>query len=1152
MLDKIKEFKPTSWAIDNKTTTFILLTFLSFAGYLFYQKLPKESFPEVQVPTIYVSTVYAGTSPTDMENLVAKPLEKQIKGISGVKKVTSNSIQDFCSVVVEFNTDVDVPVALQKVKDAVDKAKQDLPDKLTSGPDAQEVNFSEFPIMYVNVAGPDLKKLKEHSEDIKDRIESMKEITRVDLVGALDREIQVNVDMYKLQSLQLTLGDISRAIQYENMTISGGTVTADGMKRSIAVKKEFKSVDELKRIVVGSQAGAQVYLEDVAEVLDGNKEKESYARLDGKDVITLNIIKRPGENLVDASDKIYVLIDEMKASGEIPSDVTITITGDQSDQTRVTLHDLINTIIIGFVLVLIVLMFFMGATNAFFVALSVPLSMAVAFIVLDSIGFTMNMIVLFAFLLALGIVVDDAIVVIENTHRIFLENRGIGIVRAAKLAAGEVFLPVLSGTLTTLAPFIPLAFWGGIIGQFMMYLPITLIITLLASLLVAYLFNPVFAVSFMRHYDSASAKNNAWPTWLKRFVIFGFVFAVLCYIMGGIFLGNFTIFIIVSVLLHHYFLRRIIFGFQEKTWPRVREWYGRRLVWALKNPGKVFLGMTVIFILSIVGIGARQPKVDFFPSSEPNFIYTYIELPVGTDQEHTNEVTLQVEERIRKLIGSDTDIVNSVIANVALGAGDPNQPDPSIQPHKGRVAIAFVAFAERHGKSTGEVLDRIQKSFKNNQIPDASIVVEQDQGGPPVGKPISIEITGERLEDLTYAADQLKIYLDSVNISGVLKLKSDVAASKPEIVFNIDRERANREGISTGQIGMELRNAVFGSEASKFRDENDEYPIMVRYQEDQRMDLNALNNLKFTYRDMNMGGRIRNVPLSSFADIYYGKSYGGVKRKAQKRIITLESNVSQGYNPNEVAQNVESQVLNWKRTHKIPGVEIKMGGQAEEQAETGAFLGGALLTSIGLILLILVTQFNSIGKPLIILSEILFSVIGVFLGLAIFGGNISIIMTGVGIVALAGIVVRNGILIVEFIEILKERGMNTLDAVVEAGKTRMTPVLLTATATILGLVPLAVGLNIDFYTLFAEGNPHLFFGGDSVAFWGPLSWTMIYGLSFATILTLVVLPVMYVLSERFGNFIRRILGGGKKKADEHHDEEIISDEPGTDEGAVTN
>ncbi|MDQ3110680.1 MAG: efflux RND transporter permease subunit, partial [Bacteroidota bacterium] len=409
-----------------------------------------------------------------------------------------------------------------------------------------------------------------------------------------------------------------------------------------------------------------------------------------------------------------------------------------------------------------------------------------------------------------------------------------------------------------------------------------------------------------------------------------------------------------------------------------------------------------------------------------------------------------------------------------------------------------------------------------------------EQGGPPVGKAISIELTGDKLEDLIAADTLLKNFLeaDENRIAGVEKLKSDVTPSKPEIIFTLNRERANREGISTGQIGMELRSGVFGVEASKFRDDKDEYPIMVRYNREQRNDLNALRNLKVTYRDMNMGGVIRNVPLSSFADIDYGVSYGGVKRKAQKRIITLESNVLSGYNPNEVAEQVSSQVEYWKLNNKVPGVEVKMGGQQEEQAETASFLGGALLTSIGLIVLILITQFNSVGKTIIIVTEILFSVIGVFLGLAIFGMNVSIVMTGVGIVALAGIVVRNGILIVEFIDILKERGMETRAAIIEAGKTRMTPVLLTATATILGLVPLAIGLNIDFATLLSDGNPNIFIGGDSVAFWGPLSWTMIYGLSFATVLTLVVLPVMYMMSDNAGKKLRKLFGSKEKAHDE--------------------
>jgi multidrug efflux pump subunit AcrB len=1134
MLDKIKEFKPASWAINNKTTIFILTAFLGLLGYNFYNKLPKEAFPEVKVPMVVVTTVYAGTSPTDMENLVAKQIEKQMKSISGVKKITSTSVQDYCAVIIEFNTDVDPDIALQKVKDGVDKSKKDLPDKMTSGPDAMAINFSDMPIMYVNIAGDDLKKLKRVADDVKDRIESMKEITRVDMAGALEREIQVDVDMYKMQSAQLTLGDIQRAIQYENMNMSSGTVTSDGMKRSLGLKNEFRTVQELENIIVGSQSGAQIYLKNVAAVRDSTKEKESYARLDGKDVITLNIVKRSGENLINASDNINQLLKDMQESKAIPPDLKVTVTGDQSDQTRVTLHDLINTIIIGFILVIIVLMFFMGATNSFFVALSVPLSMAIAFMVIYFMGYSMNMIVLFAFLLALGIVVDDAIVVIENTHRIFLENRGIGIVKAAKLAAGEVFLPVLSGTLTTLAPFIPLAFWDGIIGQFMLFLPVTMIITLLASLLVAYIINPVFAVQFMRHYDSKSAKDNRWPRWLKVYSIITAVLALIGYASGGIGFGNFMMVLYVLILLHHYVLRRMIFGFQENTWPRFREWFGRRLTWSIDHPKTIIFSTIGIFIFSLILLGMRQPKVDFFPTSDPNFIYTYVEMPIGTDQLKTDSVTRQVETLVRKAIGSDSVMVTSIIANVAVGTGDPQANDNSVQPHKGKVTVAFTQFANRDGKSTRAVLVRVQEIFAANKIPGAEIVVEQEQGGPPVGKAISIEMTGDRLEDLIAADTLLKNYLeaDSNRIAGVERLKSDVTPSKPEITFTLNRERANREGISTGQIGSELRSGVFGVEASKFRDDKDEYPIMVRYNLAQRNDLNALKNLKITYRDMNMGGMIRNVPLSSFADIEYGVSYGGIKRKAQKRIITLESNVLSGYNPNEVAEQVRSQVEFWKLSNKIPGVEVKMGGQQEEQAETASFLGGALLTSIGLIILILIMQFNSVGKTIIIVTEILFSVIGVFLGLAIFGMNVSIVMTGVGIVALAGIVVRNGILIVEFIDILKDRGMDTRSAIIEAGKTRMTPVLLTATATILGLVPLAIGLNIDFATLLSEGNPHIFIGGDSVAFWGPLSWTMIYGLSFATVLTLIVLPVMYMISENTTKRLKRLFGSKETSHDE--------------------
>jgi len=408
-------------------------------------------------------------------------------------------------------------------------------------------------------------------------------------------------------------------------------------------------------------------------------------------------------------------------------------------------------------------------------------------------------------------------------------------------------------------------------------------------------------------------------------------------------------------------------------------------------------------------------------------------------------------------------------------------------------------------------------------IPGAVVSVEKESNGPPTGQPISIEVSGDDLSMLNETSIGLKKYLDSMQIAGVEELKSNLQNSKPQITVNIDRERANMLGISTAQVGADLRNAIFGKEVSKFRDENDEYPIMVRFDEVQREDLSSLINTKVTYRDMAMGGMLRMVPLSSFATIEYSNTYGAIKRKDQKRIVTIGSNVLSGYNPNEVVQDVMTAIKSYP---KPDGINIRMGGELEEQAETSAFLGMSLMISLGLILLILVTQFNSISKPLIILSEVIFSIIGVLLGFSIFKMDFSILMVGVGIIALAGIVVRNGILLVEFTDLLREQGMPLKEALVEAGRARMTPVLLTATATILGLIPLAIGFNVDFVTMFTELNPKIYFGGDSVAFWGPLSWTMIFGLIFATFLTLVMVPVMYLLdekiSERFSKVFRRI------------------------------
>ncbi len=1109
----MKDFKPTSWAIDNRTTIFVLTILITLAGLSAYNSLPKEQFPDIVVPTIFVSTIYPGASPKDMETLVTKPIEKQLKGINGVKKVTSSSIQDFSSIIVEFNTDLDVQVCKQKVKDGVDKSKRDLPTDLLDDPAVTELEFSEVPIMNVNLSGDySLDKLKDYADALQDKIEEFREITRVDIVGALEKEVKVDLDKYKMEAAQLTFNDVANAIAYENMTISAGNVTMDGMTRSVSISGEFKDVEQVKNILVSSQSGAQVYLKDIADVRMGHKDRESYSRLRGKNVVVLNVIKRGGENLISASDKIKAAVEEMQKT-EFPAGLNVSITADQSRNTRTTLHDLINTIVIGFILVTLILMFFMGLTDALFVAMSVPLSMFIAFMCLPSVGFTLNMIVLFSFLLGLGIVVDDAIVVIENTHRIYHEEQNLNITQAAKKAAAEVFLPVLSGTATTLAPFFPLVFWGGLYGKFMHFLPVTLIITLTASLLVAYLINPVFAASFMG--DPKREVSKVSPEKKRRRLYFGIALYVLAtlgfYFSGNIGLGNFAVFIVLFWFFYKYVLSKAVVWFQKKGWPAVQNVYGRFLEFQLKRPWSVLIGMVVLLFASLFISLAREANIEVFPKSEPNFIFTYLTMPVGTDIAVTDSLTKILEKKVTEVVGADNPIVESIQSNVALGASE-DQFDRTSTSNKGKVGVAFVEFGTRNSESTRAYMDKIRDATRG-LIPGAEIVVDQEQGGPPAPKPISVEIRGDDFEKLVSTSVALKKHLDAMNIGGVEELRSDLITSKPEINIRVDRDRASREGISTAQIGSEFRTAILGKEASKFRDGEDEIPITVRLKKEQRDNINAVENLPVTFRDMNMGGVLRSVPMAALADVKYSTTFGGIRRKDQMRMVTLASNITTEFQPKQtsVINEVKAGVASFP---KVDGVTIAFAGEDQDAADAGAFLGRSLLISLCLILVILLTQFNSVGRVGMIMVEVLFSIIGVLLGLAIFDMTFSIIMMGVGIVALAGIVVRNGILLVEFTDTLRERGLSVHDAVVEAGRIRMTPVLLTATATIIGLIPLAVGFNIDFASLFSTGNPKIFFGGDSVAFWGPLSWTIVFGLGFATFITLVVLPVMYLLIYR--------------------------------------
>jgi multidrug efflux pump len=783
-----------------------------------------------------------------------------------------------------------------------------------------------------------------------------------------------------------------------------------------------------------------------------------------------------------------------------------------------------------------ILMFFMGVVNAFFVALSVPLSMFVAFMFLPGADLivgthvTLNFIVLFALLFGLGIIVDDAIVVIENTHRIFTQAKGkLTSTVSAKMAAGEVFIPVLAGTVTTLWPFFPLLFWPGIIGKFMIYLPTMLIFTLTASLIVAFIMNPVFAVDFMnKSEDEKQAPRSA------LFRKPGFWIAVALGIIldfgGQTFLGNLLLFLVILNVLNRFIITDIIHGFQNRVLPAIMRNYENLLRWALKGwrPVWLLIGVFGLLIFTFIAfgmaVGSGRVPVVFFPKGDPNQIYVYLKLPVGTAVDYTDSVTRTIENKVYRVLNMDNGkknpVVESVISNVAIGANDPASGDQSTHPELGRIQVSFVEFAKRNGVATTPYLDSVRNAVKG--IPGAEISVDQEQAGPPTEPPVNIEVASEDFDALTKTAVALKNYLDSIQVPGVEELKMDVDLTNPEITLTVDRQRALINGVSTAQVGQALRTALFGREVSKIKEGEDEYKIQLRNKELQRRNLVDLLNMNIAFRDMGSGGAIKNVPISSLVKVDYTSTLGSVKRKNEKRVITLRSNVLSGYTPTAVNQVIAAQIARFK---KPDNVTISQTGEDQQQLETVQFLGRALVIALMLILFTLVLQFNSVSKSVIILTEIVFSIIGVLLGFTITGMQVSSVMVGMGIVGLAGIVVKNGILVIEFSDELRTRGLKTREAVIQAGKTRIIPVLLTAMAAILALIPLAVGFNINFVTLFSELNPHIYFGGDNVVFWKPLAWTIIFGLAFAFFMTLIIVPSMYLIAERLRRPMRRMYGG---------------------------
>jgi multidrug efflux pump subunit AcrB len=1147
-----KEFKLSSWAISNKTTMYVLMAFILILGITAYFSMPREDFPEIKETKIYISSIYPGNTAEDIEKLITDPLEDKLKTISNVVEIISTSQEDYSLIVVEFDDDMDVEVAKQLVKDEIDTetAGEDWPtfNGAKVDPNVFDLSLSEeLPILNINLTGDyPVQKLKDFAEYLQDDIEDLLEIKQADIRGAQEKEVEVAVDVYKMTAMQVSFDDIINAINRGNVTTSAGNLIASGQRRTIRILGEIDEPVNLYNFVVKSENDQPIYLRDLATVTFKEKDKTTYARKDGKKVVMLDVKKRSGKNMVAAAEKIKTIV---KAAQEnyFPKNLEVTITNDLSDKTISQVDDLVNNIIFGIILVVTVLMFFLGFKNALFVGFAIPMSMFMSLMILNALGYTLNTMILFGLIMGLGMLVDNGIVVVENVYRL-MDEEGLSRVEAAKKGIGEIAFPIIISTVTTVAAFVPLGLWPGLFGQFMIYFPVTLSVVLGSSLFVAIFFNSVLVSQFM------TTEDKEMP--LKRIITISSIvggIGLIILLFGGPYrgLGGVMVFTAIMLWVYRLMLRRAANYFQRRTLTWLESVYETTLRTALSGwrPVGIAVGTVILLFIAFGGFGAsiasQRTQVEFFPDNKPNQIIVYIEYPEGTDIKKTNAITKEIEQRVYDILNADeymddgyNFMVEAVVSQVGEGAGNP-QTDGGSQaemPHRGKITATMRQYKYRRGKDSELLRQKVQEAL-TGVYPGVLISVEKDAAGPPAGAPINIELEGDNYDELIATAEQMRRFINSRNVPGVDELKIDVNKDKPSMKVEVDREKAGELGVSVGQVGMQLRNALFGSKAGIYKEDGDDYDIYVRFNEDIRYNKSALFNQNITFRDM-ASGQIKAIPVSALANQSNTSGFSAIKHRDTKRVVTVYSALAPGFV--DAAAVVDQIKTEMKGFTDLPGdIKIDYTGQIEEQNKQQAFLMGAFFKGLGLIFFILIFQFNSVSKPAIIMMAIFLSLIGVFGGIVITGASFVIMMTMMGIISLAGIVVNNGVVLLDYAQLLVDRRKAALDiddsdylpvkdlfeCVVKAGKARLRPVLLTAITTILGLIPLAIGLNINFFTLFSDFDPKIYIGGDNVIFWGPLAWTVIYGLLVATFLTLVVVPILFFLSTKFKMWLKRKFSG---------------------------
>ena len=1136
---KIKEFRPSSWAIDNPSVIYVMISLFLFIGVSSYLSMPREEFPEVKETKIFISTIYPGNTAEDMERLIADPLEDRLKNISDVVEVVSTSQEDYTIITVEFDQELSIPEAEQRVKDEVDaeKASEDWPvfNGAKVEPSVFDLNISEaIPLLNVNLSGDyPVEQLKSFAEYLEDDIEKVEEVKGVDLRGVQDKEVEVAVDIYKMMSAQVSFDDVINSIRNGNMTLSAGNLVSSGQRRTIRVLGEIQKPVELEEFVVKSERGA-VYLKDIAEVRFKPKETTTYAREKGQSVVMLDIKKRSGANAIKASEKIRAIVEEARAN-YLPPNLDLSITNDSSERTLSQVDDLVNNIIFGIILVVGVLMFFLGFKNAIFVGFAIPMSMFMSFMILSALGYTLNTMILFGLIMGLGMLVDNGVVVVENVYRL-MEQEGMSRVQAAKQGIGEIAVPIIISTATTVAAFVPLGLWPGVMGQFMIYFPITLSVVLGSSLFVAIFINSMLVSKFMTVGDTVIP----FKTLVRMTSIFGGL-GLFIILIGGPLRGLGTLMIVVSAMfwIYRYGIRRWAYKFQTITLVRFENFYEKQLKFALRGRNVYFFFAATLMLLIAAfmsfgaSVGSGRTKIEFFPDNIPNQIFVYIEYPQGTAIEKTNTITKAIEKRVAEIVKDDAYIVEDEnalleynIAQVGRGAENPFTETGLISdmPHRGKITLGMKEFKFRKGLDSESLRKQIQEELAGI-YPGVTISVEKDLVEPPSGYPVNIELEGQNYDTLINLAERISVFINKKNVAGMEGLKVDVNKDKPSMEVLVNRQKAGELNVAVGQIGMQLRRSLFGDKAGVYKKDGEDYDINVRFNQEQRYNNSALFDQRVIFRDM-ADGQIKEIPISALASSKNTSTFSAIKHKDGERVVSLYSGLKPGGNAVEIVAEIQEHMKGFEALPR--GVSIDYTGQIEEQNKQQDFLMGAFFTGLGLIMLILIFQFKGLSKPMIIMIAIFLSLIGVFGGLMLTGWPFVIMMTMMGIIALAGIVVNNGVVLLDYADILIQRkkeelGLEDEDylgiaeftaCVIQAGKARLRPVILTAVTTVLGLIPLAIGLNINFISLMADFDPKIYVGGDNVIFWGPLAWTVIFGLVIATFLTLIIVPVLFHISYR--------------------------------------